>query len=79
MNLRKSALALLQLDVDLQSESANGDDTKVVYIIRHGEKVWMPSNATAYGYACESEQGWARAYNMPSVFGTPPKDGFVTP
>ena len=75
MNLRKSALALL----DLQSKSSDNDGTKVVYIIRHGEKVWMPSNTTAYKFACESEQGWARAYNMPSVFGTPPKEGLVTP
>lgn len=75
MNLRKSALALL----DLQSEISDSDGTKVVYIIRHGEKIWMPSNKTAYSYACESEQGWARAYNMPSVFGTPPMEGFLTP
>jgi hypothetical protein len=47
----------------------NHNNMKVIYIIRHGEKVYMPSNLTAYKYACESEQGWARAYNMLSVFG----------
>ena len=41
---------------------------KVVYIIRHGEKVYTATNTTAYSYACESEQGWSRAYNMPVVF-----------
>lgn len=29
----------------------------------------MKQNETAYKYACESQQGWARAYNMKSVFG----------
>jgi len=56
----------------------DGNDTKVVYIIRHGEKIWMPSNESAYMYACESEQGRARAEHISSVFGTPPKQGFRT-
>lgn len=41
---------------------------EVIYIICHGEKVYVPNNLNAYKYACKSEQGWARAYNMLSVF-----------
>jgi len=36
---------------------------KTIYIIRHGEK----ENSSETG--CLSEQGWARAYNLKSVFG----------
>lgn len=52
---------------------------KVIYIIRHGEKVYDAANETAYSYACESEQGWGRAYNLVSVFGQRPKPNFKTP
>jgi len=45
------------------------EDAKVVYIIRHGEKVYDTLNITAYKYACLSEQGWARAYHLNYVFG----------
>merc|ERR1712161_71140 len=47
-------------------------DTKVVYIIRHGEKQYdksLADAAFAYKHACESEQGWGRAYHLISVFG----------
>ena len=42
---------------------------KVVYIIRHGEKIYVPTNETAYKYACLNAEGWSRAYNLVSVFG----------
>mmetsp|Transcript_9636 Transcript_9636/g.10371 ORF Transcript_9636/g.10371 Transcript_9636/m.10371 type:complete len:363 (+) Transcript_9636:325-1413(+) len=45
------------------------EDAKVVYIIRHGEKVYDTLNITAYKYACLSEEGWARAYHLNYVFG----------
>jgi len=45
------------------------DDAKVVYIIRHGEKVYDTANITAYKYACLSEQGWSRGYHLNYVFG----------
>jgi len=45
------------------------EDAKVVYIIRHGEKVYDTANITAYKYACLSEEGWARGYHLNYVFG----------
>lgn len=51
-----------------KSKSNIGSETKVVYIIRHGEKIWVPWNKTAYLYACLSQQGYSRAYNLLSVF-----------
>jgi hypothetical protein len=52
---------------------------KVVYVIRHGEKQFDPANHTAFDYACLSEKGWARAYNLKSVFGPRPMPPFRTP
>lgn len=45
--------------------------TKRIYIVRHGEKFAAGSDAQPFGYdyACLSEKGWARAYNLKSVFG----------
>jgi len=54
---------------DQKSMDDDSPKDKVVYIIRHGEKVYTQFNATAYHYACESQQGWARAYHLISVFG----------
>ena len=52
---------------------------KIVYIIRHGEKIFEPNNESAFDYACLSEKGWARAYNLRSVFGPRPQPPFQTP
>ena len=54
---------------DGEQHCASQSDEKVVYLVRHGEKVWVPPNETAYAYACLSEQGWARAYHLQGVFG----------
>jgi len=61
-------------DNDSNDVVDNVDESKekTIFIIRHGEKVWVPTNTTAYKYACLSEQGWARAYNMNFVFGPTP-------
>ena len=64
------------LDAMLAAARTSDDDggvredevRKVVYIIRHGEKVIDPSNATAYLYACLSERGRARAEYLAGVF-----------
>ena len=50
--------------------------TKRIYIIRHGEKA-EPADRSDYDYdhGCLSEKGWARAYNLKSIFG---KGGRVT-
>ena len=53
--------------------------SKVIYIIRHGEKQFDDANHTAYDYACLSEKGWARAYNLKSLFGPRPHPPFRTP
>ena len=44
--------------------------TKRIYIIRHGEKA-EPADRSDYDYdhGCLSEKGWARAYNLKSIFG----------
>ena len=52
-----------------ETTCASRSDEKVVYLVRHGEKVWVPPNETAYAYACLSAQGWARAYHLQGVFG----------
>jgi len=54
---------------------------KVIYVIRHGEKV--DGNAeegqlNKYNQ-CLSQQGWMRAYNLKSVFGAAPVAPFRTP
>ena len=59
--------------------SKEPDRRKVVYIIRHGEKAFDPDNRPAFDYACLSEKGWARAYNLRSVFGPRPQPPFQTP
>lgn len=44
--------------------------TKHIYIIRHGEKFAADSGMPYENdYACLSEKGWARAYNLKSIFG----------
>ena len=67
------------LERDVGSLPVPAAAAKTVYIIRHGEKIWFPPNETAYSYACLSNQGWSRAYNMLSVFGRYPKAGLKTP
>mmetsp|Transcript_21338 Transcript_21338/g.49041 ORF Transcript_21338/g.49041 Transcript_21338/m.49041 type:complete len:287 (-) Transcript_21338:208-1068(-) len=52
---------------------------KVVYIIRHGEKLKPDVPVPPQGYQCLSEKGWARAYNLKSVFGARPMAPFRTP
>ena len=44
-----------------------------------GEKVYDAKNESAFDYACLSEKGWARAYNLRSVFGPRPQPPFRTP
>jgi len=64
------------------SSSTETVDERVVYIIRHGEKDYTRNTAKgneAYKYACESEEGWGRAYHMLSVFGETNTKGFITP
>eukprot|EP00751_Fragilariopsis_kerguelensis_P001806 CAMPEP_0170821616 /NCGR_PEP_ID=MMETSP0733-20121128/43183_1 /TAXON_ID=186038 /ORGANISM="Fragilariopsis kerguelensis, Strain L26-C5" /LENGTH=340 /DNA_ID=CAMNT_0011183445 /DNA_START=95 /DNA_END=1117 /DNA_ORIENTATION=+ len=58
-----------QEEGDIDRMKKMKEDAKVVYIIRHGEKVYDTLNITAYKYACLSEQGWARAYHLNYVFG----------
>ena len=53
--------------------------TKVIYIVRHGEKLFDDVNHTAYDYACLSEKGWARAYNLKALFGPRPQPPLRTP
>ena len=49
--------------------------TKRIYIIRHGEKFAAGSGYPyTNDFACLSEKGWARAYNLKSVFG---KNGWL--
>jgi len=52
---------------------------KVIYLVRHGEKTFDPANHSAYDYACLSEKGWARAYNLKSLFGPRAQPPFRTP
>ena len=52
---------------------------KVIYVIRHGEKRFDEGNHSDYDYACLSEKGWARAYNLKSLFGSSPTHPFRTP
>mmetsp|Transcript_34462 Transcript_34462/g.110105 ORF Transcript_34462/g.110105 Transcript_34462/m.110105 type:complete len:200 (+) Transcript_34462:3-602(+) len=47
--------------------------------MRHGEKTFNKRNKTAYLYACLSEKGWARAYNLKALFGPQPSPPFRTP
>ena len=64
------------------TESPVGDDEmKVIYVIRHGEKTAGDVAAGQLGHEeqCLSEKGWARAYNLRSIFGRNPRDGFRTP
>lgn len=67
------------LERDIGSLEVPAAAAKTVYIIRHGEKIWVPTNETAYHYACLSNQGWSRAYHMLTVFGRNPKAGLKTP
>ena len=52
---------------------------RVIYIVRHGEKEYDAANHTAFDYACLSEKGWARAYNLKVLFGPRPQPPFRTP
>lgn len=47
---------------------------KVIYIIRHGEKIARNSGSLQRPEAvqCLSEKGWGRSYNLKSVFGYTP-------
>lgn len=55
--------------------TSKSDIQKVVYIIRHGEKVRDPSNETAYKYACLSDRGRARAHHLAKTFAGGRDDG----
>lgn len=63
----------------LAQVSSASEDLKIVYIIRHGEKTIDETNLGAFDYACLSEKGWARAYNLKAVFGPRPQPPFRTP
>lgn len=55
--------------------------SKVIYVIRHGEKVDGDHEAgqlIKYNQ-CLSQKGWTRAYNLKSVFGRAPLAPFRTP
>jgi hypothetical protein len=54
---------------------------KTIYIIRHGEKIYgdVSKGQLAYEAQCLSELGWARAYNLKSIFGQRPRPPFKTP
>ena len=41
--------------------------SKHIYIVRHGEKIYTGDDV-ATEFECLSEKGWARAYNLKSVF-----------
>mmetsp|Transcript_11126 Transcript_11126/g.36543 ORF Transcript_11126/g.36543 Transcript_11126/m.36543 type:complete len:413 (-) Transcript_11126:350-1588(-) len=45
---------------------------KIIYIVRHGEKIDgnFDQNELQHEAQCLSEKGWARSYNLKSVFGT---------
>ena len=51
--------------------------TKLVFIIRHGEKIYNGDSPAATEFECLSEKGWSRAYNLKSVFG--PSGVYPTP
>eukprot|EP00316_Scyphosphaera_apsteinii_P021095 CAMPEP_0119310160 /NCGR_PEP_ID=MMETSP1333-20130426/17850_1 /TAXON_ID=418940 /ORGANISM="Scyphosphaera apsteinii, Strain RCC1455" /LENGTH=371 /DNA_ID=CAMNT_0007314289 /DNA_START=81 /DNA_END=1193 /DNA_ORIENTATION=- len=59
--------------------------TKTIYIVRHGEKIDGNKDAAtpelAHEAQCLSEKGWARSYNLKSVFGRGSAEyhGFKTP
>jgi len=50
---------------------ANSKD-KIIYIVRHGEKIDgnFDQKELQHEAQCLSEKGWARSYNLKSVFGT---------
>jgi len=53
---------------NLQENSQDNKVQKVVYIIRHGEKIKDPHNATDYLYACLSDKGYSRADHLVTTF-----------
>ena len=52
---------------------------KIVYIIRHGEKIRDPNNATDYLYACLNDKGYARADHLVETFLTDNVQDLVVP
>jgi len=60
---------------------AIGNKEKLIYIIRHGEKIEGDAarGQLAYEAQCLSEVGWARAYHLMSIFGPRPRPPFKTP
>lgn len=72
-----AAAALILLRLALAWTAS--EETRVVYLMRHGEKTFNKRNKTAYLYACLSEKGWARAYNLKALFGPQPSPPFRTP
>lgn len=64
-------LAPLMLSVASGFSSMPAKD-KIIYIVRHGEKIDGNVGQGELGgeAQCLSEQGWARSYNLKSVFGT---------
>jgi hypothetical protein len=72
-------LALVQSGANTLLLTDGSTPDKIIYIIRHGEKIFDATNHSAYDYACMSEQGWARAYNLKAVFGPRPQPPFRTP
>ena len=57
------------------------EEHNTIYIIRHGEKIAgdVASGQLAHEAQCLSELGWARAYNLKSIFGPRPRPPFRTP
>jgi len=70
-------------DAEGEDSCPNGfctsEDDKIVYIIRHGEKIFVDWDPVAYKFACLSSQGWARAYNLKTIFGKTPRADLKTP
>jgi len=62
------ALALLHIAAGFSSKPTG---VKTVYIVRHGEKISgnMANGELQHEAQCLSEKGWARSYNLKSVFG----------
>lgn len=43
--------------------------TKRIYVIRHGEKIYHADDPMRTVFECLNQKGWARAYNLKSLFG----------
>lgn len=75
------AAVIATIVIVLSLTLARPEREKVIYVIRHGEKIHgdVATGHLGHSSQCLSEKGWARAYNLKSIFGPRPQPPFKTP